>query len=98
VKDLKGGKTVGGRTRVGLPTRVGLAGVQARALSEVGSGSRIRYGPGRVRQVKVKSLSEGGRVSWIRLARLSGSVGLSWGRAKPLTRIGLSLIHYLKSG
>jgi hypothetical protein len=71
VKDLKGGKTVGGRTRVGLPTRVGLAGVQARALSEVGSGSRIRYDPGRVRQVKVKSLSRGSRVSWVRLARLS---------------------------
>jgi hypothetical protein len=39
------GKAIGARTRGGLPTRVGLAVVKARALSRVRSGSRL----GRVR-------------------------------------------------
>jgi hypothetical protein len=68
----------------------GLVGVKAKTLSGVKSGSWL--GLVRVRQVKAYSLSGGGRVSRVRLAGLSGLAGLSWGRVKPLTRIGLSLI------
>jgi hypothetical protein len=71
---LKGGNTLGARTRVGLPARVRLAEVMARALFGVGSGSRIRLA------------GSGLAGLGIRLA------GLSWGRAKPLSRIGLSCI------
>jgi hypothetical protein len=65
-------------------------GVKAKTLSRVGSGSWL--GLVQVRQVKAYSLSGGGRVSRVRLAGLSGLAGLSWGRVKPLTQIGLSLI------
>jgi hypothetical protein len=65
------GKTVLVRTRDGLYARVGLAGVKAKALFKGGRVSRVRSGSGRVRQVKVKSLSGVGCVSRVRLAGLT---------------------------
>jgi hypothetical protein len=72
--------------------QVGLTRVKAKTLSRIGSRSRVRSGPGRVRQVKAKSLSGAVRLSWDRLAQPSGLAGLSSGKAKILSRAGFSLI------
>jgi hypothetical protein len=51
-------------------------------------GKRVRSGLGRVRQVKMKSLSGAVGLSWDRLA---GPSGLGSGKAKSLSEAGLAL-------
>jgi hypothetical protein len=75
---------------------VELARVKAKTLSGIGSGNRVRPGYHRVKLGQGKILIPGcvGLIplSRVGLAGFSGLAGLSWDRAKPLTRIGLSLI------
>jgi hypothetical protein len=56
----------------------GLTWVKAKTLSGIGSGSRVRSGPG--------------RISRFRVAGLCGLAGLSTGKAKTSPRAGFRLI------